>query len=76
MTHAEAITTGQAAADRFGKPFVVYRLPAWPVGVYGVQAMANGLPREAEKDRILESAQRDGRANPKRQPVPQGRLFE
>jgi hypothetical protein len=47
MTRAEAVSTGQNAATRFGKVFTVYRLPLWPVGVFGVTAA--DLPREAEK---------------------------
>ena len=76
MTHAEALSTGQAAANRFGKPFSVYRLSAWPEGVYALQATNIGLPREAVTDRILESEHRDGRANPKRNKLEQGGLFE
>lgn len=61
MTHEGAISTGQAAAERFGKPFVVYRLPAWPDAVYGVIAVDRGLPNEAVQCGVLwpdESASR------------------
>lgn len=47
MTRPEAISTAQGAATRFGKPFVVYRLPAWPPTVFGVVAEDRGLPPEA-----------------------------
>ena len=48
MTRQQAIDTGQNAAVRFGKPFIVYRFVAWPVDCYGVIACDRGLPREAE----------------------------
>lgn len=44
MTHDEAISTGGAAAVRFGKDFVVYRFPAWPADVFSVIAVEKGLP--------------------------------
>lgn len=54
MTRSDAITTGQNAAVRFGKPFVVYRLPAWPRDVFGVIAVDRGLPSETETFEQLE----------------------
>lgn len=54
MTRQQAIDTGQGAAVRFGKPFVVYRLPLWPKDVYGCVAVDRGLPPEAETYERLE----------------------
>lgn len=48
MTRQGAIDTGRGAAIRFGKPFVVYRLPLWPPDVYGVIAVDRGLPPTAQ----------------------------
>lgn len=48
MTWQGAIDTAKGGAVRFVKPFVVYRLPAWPEDVFGVTAKENGLPGEAQ----------------------------
>lgn len=48
MTRQGAIDTGQAAAIRFGKPWIVWRMPKWPADCYGVRAVDLGLPSEAE----------------------------
>lgn len=48
MNRDEALSTAQAAANRFGKVFVLYRLPAWPTGVYGVVAEDRDLPPQAD----------------------------
>lgn len=48
MTKPEAVSTAQGAATRFAKPFVVYRLPAWPADSFGVIAVDRGLPPEAQ----------------------------
>lgn len=45
MTLPQAHDTARNAADRFAKPFKVYRLPAWPPAVYGCTAQE--LPAEA-----------------------------
>lgn len=46
MTLPDAHETARNAATRFGKPFRVYRLPAWPVAVYGATSV--DLPAEAQ----------------------------
>jgi hypothetical protein len=48
VTRTEAV---QRARDEvFKRPveLVVYRLPAWPTGVYGVAAAVRGLPPTAQ----------------------------
>lgn len=54
MTHQEAIDTGRGAAARFGKDFVVYRIPAWPADVFGVIAADRGLPPGTETFEVLD----------------------
>lgn len=54
MTKLGAIATAQGAATRFAKPFVVFRLPAWPPDVFGVVALDRGLPPEAVITQRLE----------------------
>lgn len=54
MTRKDAITTGSAAALRFGKAFIVYRFPAWPPDVYGCIGADRDLPTEAETFERLE----------------------
>lgn len=64
-----ATSTARNAAERFGFAYLVYRLPMWPAGVYGVIAKKNGLPSEAE---IVEELQPAAATPP---PPPQGSLF-
>lgn len=45
MTLVGAHETARDAAERFGKVFRVYRLPAWPPAIYG--CTAKELPAEA-----------------------------
>ncbi len=54
MTRAQAISTGQHAAIRFGKPFVVYRFQGWAEGEYGAIAVDRGLPPQAQVFERLE----------------------
>jgi hypothetical protein len=68
VTKDSAISTARNAVERFGKPFVIYRLAAWPPDVYGVIAEDRGLPPAAE---IFATIGREGA-----QPVKgQGALF-
>lgn len=69
MTREDAIATGHNAAVRFGKPFVVYRFPAWPMDRYGVIAVDRLLPMEAETFERLEPS------GPAPAPADQGSLF-
>lgn len=48
VTHGEAITSAQWAAKYFNAAHVVYRFPAWPIGLYAVIAEARGLPPQAQ----------------------------
>lgn len=72
MTLPDAHSTARNAADRFGKPFRVYRLPAWPAAVYGATSIE--LPREAE---ILATYPDDAPPAPSAPPATaaQGSLF-
>lgn len=56
MTHDEAISTGQNAATTFNLAYVVYRLPAWPVDVFGCIRIDRELPSEALTFEHLEPA--------------------
>ena len=47
MTLEGARDTARNMAQRFGKPFVVYRFPGWPADVWGVIADRE-LPPTAE----------------------------
>jgi hypothetical protein len=61
MTHEAAITTARAMAETLGAPHVVYRLPAWPAGVFSVVPRDRLLPMAAETFEVLggpESPQR------------------
>lgn len=62
MTRRDAISTGQNAAIRFGKAFVVYRLPAWKPDVYGCIGADRELPADAETFERLEP---DGNERPR-----------
>lgn len=46
MTREAAVGIAREEAVRFGLPMAVYRLPAWPVDVYGVRVTTK-LPSEA-----------------------------
>ena len=48
MTLEGAQATAKNAAIRFGKPFVVYRFPAWPPECWGVIAEDRELAPTAE----------------------------
>lgn len=47
MTRDGARSTAKGMAERFGKTFVVWRMPKWPDGVYGVLPEERLLPPEA-----------------------------
>lgn len=46
MNIVDAHDTARNAAERFGKPFKVYRLKGWPIAVFGATSI--DLPSEAE----------------------------
>lgn len=46
MNIVDAHDTARRGADRFGNRWRVFRLPTWPTGVYGCNALE--LPSEAE----------------------------
>lgn len=48
MNKNVAIKVGNDLAALHDKPFVIYRLPAWPSGIMGVLPKDRGLPPEAE----------------------------
>lgn len=59
MTLAGAMQTARDAAVRFGKPFVVYRMPGFDAEQVAVIAADRGLPPTAE---VLETFHQDGRS--------------
>lgn len=47
MTIEQAKTIATDAAYKWNKSFVVWRMPAWPIAVYGVLEEERGLPKLA-----------------------------
>ena len=74
MTRQQAIETGQNAAVRFGKAFVVYRISGWPEDCYGVRAVdIGGFPPEAT---TYETLQPGGQVKKPAAAVSQSDLFD
>ncbi len=66
MTRHAAIALGQGLAT-VTQTYVVYRLPDWPDGVYGLMPRERLLPLEAETFEVF--------GGPVVPPPPQGALF-
>lgn len=75
MTREAAIETAEREARLFGLSMTVYRLKAWPEGVFGVRT-TNKLPFEAEQHETMKPPQGDpGPVQAVSQTGPQRSLF-